>query len=143
MQIMEALMRSGSLSNRPVTVGDQTLSAIELASVLLAGSPVSKENPIWGYGLVVEVRGSRNGRSVTCTYRSHHPPAETWGGDSAYFKNVGIPLSIGAQLIASGQVPARGVIPPEIAFPVKPFFDALALRGITVEEIIIDEGVVN
>lgn len=36
--------------------------------------------------------------------------------------------------MAKGQVEAKGVVPPEIAFPAKPFFDELARRSIEVEE---------
>jgi saccharopine dehydrogenase-like NADP-dependent oxidoreductase len=86
------------------------------------------------------VLGEKGGRRTRCTYRSAHPPQEVWGGESAYFKNVGVPLAIGAELIATGQVSARGVVPPERALPVRPFFEALAQRGITVEETIVEEG---
>jgi lysine 6-dehydrogenase len=140
MALMGALMRGGLLSSRPARVGDTDMPAIEVVRALLAGAPFSKENPVWAYGLVVEVTGERAGRRVTCTYRSKHPPQEEWGGESAYFKNVGIPLSIGAQLIARGQTTGRGVLPPERAFPTAPFFTELARREITVEEIVVEEG---
>jgi len=140
MALMGALMRGGLLSSRPVRVGDTEMPAIELVRQLLAGSPFSQENPVWAYGLVVEVTGERAGRRVTCTYRSSHPPQEEWGGASAYFKNVGIPLSIGAQLIARGQAMGSGVLAPEQAFPTELFFAELALRGIVVEEVIVEEG---
>ncbi len=140
MELMGALMRGGLLTSREVEINGVVLPAVELVRALLWQSPFSKENPIWAYGLVVEVSGERGGRRVRCTYRSHHPPQEEWGGESAYFKNVGIPLAIGAELIASGQVTARGVLPPEQALPVEPFFEALARRGITVEETIVEEG---
>lgn len=140
MALMGALMRGGLLSNRPVKVGDREMPAIELSRLLLAGSPISKENPVWAYGLVVEVRGVRAGRQVKCIYRSKHPPQDLWGGESTYFKNVGIPLSIGAQLIARGETTGRGVLPPELAFPVKVFFQELGRRGITVDETLIEQG---
>jgi lysine 6-dehydrogenase len=140
MALMGALMRSGLLTSRPVYIGEVEIPIIEVLRRILADIPESQASPIWAYGLVVEVRGERLGRKVTCTYRSHHPPQETWGGPSAYFKNVGIPLSIGAQLIAKDKTTARGVRPPELAFPVQPFFDALSQRGITVEEVIHEEG---
>jgi lysine 6-dehydrogenase len=124
--LMGALMRGGLLSSRPARVGGVDLPAIEVVRALLADAPFSKENPVWAYGLVVEVTGEHAGRRVTCTYRSKHPPQEEWGGESAYFKNVGIPLSIGAQLIAHGQATGRGVLPPERAFPTAPFFAELA-----------------
>jgi lysine 6-dehydrogenase len=142
METMSALMRSGILSNRTVQVGDQKVASIELARRLLVSSPFSKQNDVWAYGLVVEVRGWRDGRKVMCTYRSKHPPADEWGGAAAYYKNVGIPLSIGAQLVTGGQVSGRGVLPPERTLPVQPFFEALAKRGITVEETIHEEGLI-
>jgi len=72
---------------------------------------------------------------VRYTYRNSHPPQEEWGGSSAYFKNVGIPLSIGAQLIAEGAVEARGVVPPEIALPFERFIAELKRRGIVITEV--------
>jgi len=140
MALMGALTRGGLLSSRPVRVGDTEMPAIEVVRTLLAESPFSKENPVWAYGLVVEVTGERGGRQVRCTYRSKHPPQEEWGGESAYFKNVGIPLAIGAQMIVHGQVTGKGVLPPELAFPTEPFFIELARRGIVVEEEIVEEG---
>jgi lysine 6-dehydrogenase len=140
MQLMGSLMRAGLLSSHRVSLNGGELTAIEAVRALLMKNPFSQENPVWAYGLVVEVQGTRNGRKTTCTYRSHHPSQDVWGGPSAYFKNVGIPLSIGAQLIASGQVTARGVVPPELALPTEPFFEALSERGITIEETILEKG---
>ncbi|MCO6452621.1 MAG: saccharopine dehydrogenase NADP-binding domain-containing protein [Caldilineales bacterium] len=140
MALMSALMRGGLLTGRKVHVGENEMPAIEAVADLLASSPVSRQNPVWAYGLVVEVTGKRAGRKVVCKYRNHHPAQEVWGGESAYFKNVGIPLSIGAQLIASGQATARGVVPPEQALPAGPFFTELARRSITVEETIVETG---
>lgn len=140
MALMGALMRGGLLSSQPVRVGDAEISSIEVMRAALAQSAFSKKNPVWAYGLVVEVTGERAGRRVTCTYRSKHPPQEEWGGESAYFKNVGTPLSIGAQMIAHRQTTGKGVLPPELAFPTEPFFVELARRGIVVEEEIVEEG---
>ena len=55
-----------------------------------------------------------------------------WGGKAAYYKNIAIPLSIGAQMIARGDVTVRGVIPPELAIDPEIFFDELRIRGINV-----------
>lgn len=134
MELMGSLMRNGFLTQRKVSIGGKEMSSLEAIRLLLANNPLSKENPVWGYGLVVEVHGQREGRRIRCTYRNHHPPAEGWGGEAAYYKNVGIPLSIGAQLIASGAAAAKGVQPPELALPTEIFFQELAKRGITVSE---------
>lgn len=140
MALMGALMQGGLLSKRRVHIGEHLLRSSDVVQILLMDNPMSKENPVWGYGLVVEVQGIRAGRQVVCTYRSHHPPADEWGGEAAYYKNVGIPLSIGAQMLAAGLVSAKGVLPPEAALPHQPFFEALAKRGITITEMIVEEG---
>jgi saccharopine dehydrogenase-like NADP-dependent oxidoreductase len=140
MRVMGALLEAKLLTDQQFAFNGSYLPAIEVIRKLLLNNPFSKENPVWGYGLVVEVLGVRKGRRVKCTYQNHHPPQEDWGGESAYFKNVGIPLSIGAQLIATGQATSKGVCPPEIALPTAPFFDALAKRGITIQETIHEEG---
>jgi saccharopine dehydrogenase-like NADP-dependent oxidoreductase len=55
-----------------------------------------------------------------------------WGGKAAYYKNIAIPLSIGAQMIARGDISLRGVAPPELAIDPEMFFDELKIRGIEV-----------
>ena len=107
---------------------------VELVRELLLALPWSKQNPVWAYGLVVEVEGEKDGQRTRLTYRTDHPPQDEWGGSSAYYKNVGIPLSIGGQLIAEGAVTVRGVLPPEVAMPTARFLDEIARRGITYEE---------
>lgn len=140
MALMGGMMRGGLLSSRPVQIDGLEKPAVEVVRALLWDSPASKENPIWAYGLVVEVLGVRDRRQVRCTYRSSHPLQEEWGGEAAYFKNVGVPLAVGAELIASGRARAYGVLPPERALPVGPFFEALSERGIAVEETIVETG---
>ena len=108
---------------------------------LLAESPELKQSDLWAYGLVIEVSGKKNGRRASCHYRTRHPPAERWGGPSAYYKNVGLPLAIGAELIAGGLARGPGVLPPELGLPVERFFQELAGREILVDETLTEEGV--
>jgi saccharopine dehydrogenase-like NADP-dependent oxidoreductase len=141
MELMGALMRAGLLSPLSVQIGDREMAAAEVCRDLLWAAPSSRENLVWAYGLVVEVTGTRDGRRLACTYRNDHPPQDEWGGSSAYFKNVGIPLSIGVQMIARGLAERKGVVPPELAFSAQPFFGELAKRGIRIHEEIIESGV--
>jgi saccharopine dehydrogenase-like NADP-dependent oxidoreductase len=140
MALMSSLMKGGLLTSKPAKINDTEMPSIEIIRQLLMENPISKTNPVWGYGLVIEIIGERSGREVKCTYRTHHPPADEWGGESAYFKNVGVPLSIGASMIMDGLGKGEGVIAPELALPPQPFFGELAKRGITVEEKIIETG---
>jgi saccharopine dehydrogenase-like NADP-dependent oxidoreductase len=91
---------------------------------------------------MVEVIGEGDGRGVKCTYTNDHPPQETWGAPGAYYKNVGIPLSIAAQMLAKGGCEGIGVRPPELAIPAQPFFDELARRGIRIYERVEEYGLV-
>jgi saccharopine dehydrogenase-like NADP-dependent oxidoreductase len=58
---------------------------------------------------------------------------EEWGGKAAYYKNIAIPLSIGAQMITRGDVKAKGVVPPETALDPEILFTELKKRGIKIE----------
>jgi lysine 6-dehydrogenase len=133
MNMMRTFKEAGMLGTEPLdALGGRT--PVELVRELLLALPWSKQNPVWAYGLVIEVEGVKDGGRARLTYRTDHPPQDEWGGSSAYYKNVGIPLSIGAQLIAEGAVTARGVLPPEVALPTGRFLDEIARRGITYEE---------
>jgi saccharopine dehydrogenase-like NADP-dependent oxidoreductase len=101
---------------------------------VLLRSPRTKETPVWGYGLVVEVFGKKDDKDLKIKLWNEHPPMAEWGGKAAYYKNIAIPLSIGAQMIVRGDVDVRGVVPPETAIDPLIFFDELKLRGITVRE---------
>jgi saccharopine dehydrogenase-like NADP-dependent oxidoreductase len=63
---------------------------------------------------------------------------EEWGGTRAYDKNVGIPLSIGAQMVAAGKAKRKGVDGAENMIPVQEFVDELRKRGFRVLEEMVD-----
>jgi saccharopine dehydrogenase-like NADP-dependent oxidoreductase len=46
--------------------------------------------------------------------------------------DTGCPPSIAMQMLARGEIPARGCLPPEVAIPAAPFFEELHRRGMTV-----------
>jgi lysine 6-dehydrogenase len=96
----------------------------------------------WAFLLYVEVKGTHAGREASRTYRTSHPDMNDWG-QQATAKMTGIPISIGAQLIAHGEGRGRGVIAPEVAFEPARFIAELARRGIRVEERIEEQGIVD
>jgi lysine 6-dehydrogenase len=134
MRLAKAMLEAGLYSEEPVSVKGVETTPFEIMSELLIQLPESKQTPLWAYGLVVEVLGRRDGRQVKITLWNEHPSMEAWGGQAAYYKNIAIPLSIGAQMIARGDVTARGVVPPETAIDPDIFFQELARRGIQVHE---------
>jgi lysine 6-dehydrogenase len=134
MRLARAMLDSGLYSEEKIIVKGIETTAFDLMYELLLQLPESKKTPLWAYGLVVEVWGQKDGRNLKLTYWNQHPPQEEWGGQAAYYKNIAIPLSIGAQMIARGDVKARGVVPPETAIDPEVFFAELAKRRIEIHE---------
>jgi lysine 6-dehydrogenase len=134
MRLARALLESGFYDKEPITVKGIEATPLELMHEILLQLPESKQTPLWAYGLVVKVFGKRDGRDVKVTLWNRHPPMEEWGGTAAYYKNIAIPLSIGVQMIARGDVTARGVVPPETALNPDIFFAELARRKIEIHE---------
>jgi lysine 6-dehydrogenase len=133
-RLTKAMLESGLYSEEPVTIKGVETTPFEVMYDLLIQLPESKQTPLWAYGLVVAVFGKRDGREVKITLWNRHPPMEEWGGEAAYYKNIAIPLSVGAQMIARGDVKARGIVPPETAIDPDIFFAELARRGIMIHE---------
>lgn len=67
-----------------------------------------------------------DGRVMDCHARSR-------GHFSAGDIDTGCPPSIVAQMIVTGQITQRGVLPPEVAVPVAPFFRELKKRGMVIQ----------
>ncbi len=134
MRLAKAMLESGLYSEEKITIKGVETTAYELMYEILLQLPESKETPLWAYGLVVEVYGKKDGRDLKFTYWNRHPSQEEWGGKAAYYKNIAIPLSIGAQMIARGDIVVQGVVPPETAIPPDLFFSELKKRGIEIHE---------
>jgi len=134
MRLMKSMLESGLYSEEHIIVDGLETSPLEMMKALLIQLPQSKENPLWAYGLVVEVWGKKDGRQAKVTLWNRHPPQEEWGGPAAYYKNIAIPLSIVAQMIARGEVEVKGVVPPETALDPGVFFGELRRRGIEIHE---------
>lgn len=134
MKIARVMLDWGLYSDEEVTIKGLEASPFDIMFDLLLEVPETKQTPIWAYGLVVDVFGKVGGKPVKDRLWSEHPPQEEWGGSAAYYKNIAIPLSIGASMITDGEVTARGVVPPEAAYAPGRFFEELAKRGIEVHE---------
>jgi saccharopine dehydrogenase-like NADP-dependent oxidoreductase len=134
MRLAKAMLDSGLYSEEKITVKGIETTPFEMMYELLLKLPESKQTPLWAYGLVVKVYGERDGRNVKVTLWNRHPPMEEWGGKAAYYKNIAIPLSIGVQMIARGDVTHRGIVPPEVALDPEFFIPELARRRIEIHE---------
>ena len=75
----------------------------------------------------VVVRGDKKTVTMDCQAKANR----RWHA-SAGDVDTGCPPSIIAQMIATGMIAQRGVLPPEVAVPVQPFFRELRQRGMKV-----------
>jgi saccharopine dehydrogenase-like NADP-dependent oxidoreductase len=138
MRLTYAMLESGLYREEPIQVKGVTASPFDLMYDILLQLPETKETPVWGYGLVVDVIGVKDGAPRTIRLWNEHPPQEEWGGKAAYYKNIALPLSIGAQMIARGDVGLRGVQPPELAIDSNILFEELRVRGLQVHQQVLD-----
>ena len=134
MRLAKAMLEAGLYSEEPITLKGIDTTAFEMMHEILLQLPETKETLLWAYGLVVDVFGKKDGKDVKITHWNQHPPMEEWGGKAAYYKNIAIPLSIGAQMIAHGEIEARGVLPPESVIDPAIFFSELEKRGIIIKQ---------
>lgn len=136
MKLAKTLLEWGFYSSESVSFRGVEAKPLEFINDILLQMPETKDTPLWAYGLVVDVFGTRDGRQVKVKLWNRHPPQEEWGGKAAYYKNIAIPLSIGAQMIARGDIEVRGVVPPETALDPEIFFAELAKRNIEIHELV-------
>jgi lysine 6-dehydrogenase len=138
MQLIRALYDWGFLRNDPVELQGAQFGIMEAIAAYLMQSREGRQTELYGYALHVEVVGSRHGQLHQHTLVHTHPPSDgsvpDWAGLRAYTRNVGIPLSIGAQLLASGAVRKTGVLIPEDAFDPTTIFTELKRRGLHIHE---------
>jgi saccharopine dehydrogenase-like NADP-dependent oxidoreductase len=138
MTLISGLYQYGILSDPPVKVGDMEVGLMGLIGGYLQACEAGQVTELYGYALHVEVTGSLGGRRRRATLTHSHPASdgsvEGWEGLRAYTRNVGIPLSIAASLLAHGHVEKTGVITPEMAFQPEAVFAELARRGMHVHE---------
>jgi saccharopine dehydrogenase-like NADP-dependent oxidoreductase len=134
MQLAKTMLDWGLYSEEPISIKGIEASPYAIIHDLLLQMPECKQTPLWAYGLVVEVFGIKDGNPARVTLWNQHPPMEEWGGSAAYYKNIAIPLSIGVQMIARGDIAAKGVHPPEAVIDPDAFFGELKKRGIEIHQ---------
>jgi len=134
MDLVKLMVKYNFYQTQPIDVNGKKVKPMDFMFNFFLQNPEAKKNPVWAYGLIVEVIGQKGGKPAKITLKNNHPAMDEWGGKSAYGKNVGIPLSIGAQMIAKGKVESKGVFPPEASLDPVEFFDELSKRGIQIRE---------
>lgn len=129
MNAMRVFLDYGLTGEEPFLVDGTALSPRAfLRAHLLHRQPVL-EGPV-AFFLRVDVTGWNDEKQTAVSYRSAHPIE--WG-HAGTARMTGIPMSVGVQALARGEVARTGVMGPEAAFAPEPFFRQLAERGIIVK----------
>lgn len=140
---IQTLKECGLLALEPVDVDGmavvprKVLSAV-LTPRLLPGPGEGDVCVMWN-----TVEGTKGGRRARVDYYLWDE-ADRETGISSMARVTGFSAAIGARMLAEGKIPGPGIVAPEDAFAgavCREFLDALAQRGIIVEErITIEEG---
>jgi len=136
MRLMRSLVEFGFFEPQPVQIAGQNVARRDLIAAYLAQAPEARDEPVWGYGLHVEVTGEAGGQRLRRTLWTTWPPASQpgWSGPAAWTKCVALPLVAGTLLLARDQYAGCGVDAPEAFLPAEPFLAALAERGLQTHE---------
>jgi len=134
MYLLKVLLYYGFYRDEPVDFDGVSVKPMKFIYRYMLQSREARETEIWGYGLRVEAYGSKEGDKKKVVVMNEHPSGvEGWEGSRAYFRPIGNPLSIGAQMIAGGETLVdKGVYPPEAVFDPDKFFKELEKRGMRI-----------
>lgn len=132
MRLVQTLHDYGLYTSQPISFNGTEIQPVEFIKNYLLTAPEGDNEDIWAYSIQVEVTGLLKGYKVCSRLVSQHPPMEQWGGRRAYSKNVGIPLSIGAQLLANGKAKKYGMDGVETMLPANEFINELRKRDFAI-----------
>jgi lysine 6-dehydrogenase len=126
---MRFLVELGMASTEPVV--DQ-VSPRKILLALAGKQNAPQDIPRDCDVLQVTAKGKKDGKNITSVAQSIILPHPEWK-IAAGALDTGVPLSIGAQMLANKIIDEGGVLCPEIAVPRERFFEELKHRGIQVE----------
>jgi saccharopine dehydrogenase-like NADP-dependent oxidoreductase len=129
---LRALVASGMASTEAVQVHGIDVIPRDVLVAVLARQSGAPQDAGALERLRAHVVGTRGGERIEIDADLPLTQRAEWGSDSGTY-STGVPPSIAAQLLASGQALRTGVGGPEVMLPVAPFFSALARRGMHAE----------
>ncbi len=129
----------GLAAHEPVEVpcasgrGAVRVAPVDVVSKVAMSQPAGgRKGPLRQYEVIrAVVKGIQRGRKVTRVADCHTAGMPAWGVGLDI--DTGAPPSIAAQMLASGEITARGAVAPENAVPPERFFRHLKRRGMTVK----------
>jgi len=130
--IMRPIRELGLLSDQPIDVKGQQVVPRDVFIAAVSPQLTKPE----GHDLValrIDVSGTKDGQPMTSSWLllDHYDPEHKI---SAMMRTTGYSLSITGQLQAGGRI-EPGVHTPDQAVPYREYVDALARRGVTIQEL--------
>ena len=125
------LKSMGLLEQKPVPVQGKEIVPRTLVEQVLKSRPPSGKSPKDVETIRVVVRGKKDGNAKTLTLDAT-ARYTTKPNFSAVARDTGFPISIAAQMIASGVIRTKGVRAPETAIPARDFLKECDRRGIRI-----------
>jgi saccharopine dehydrogenase-like NADP-dependent oxidoreductase len=123
----------GMASHEELDVGGVKVRPIDVVNKVAMAQPPARQVGRLDQHEVLRavVKGTAAGRKETWVVDCHAPGMPAWG--IGLDVDTGTPPAVAAQMLAAGEITARGVVNPELAVPCEPFFRRLAARRMTVK----------
>lgn len=138
-----SFVASGLASEEPVDVAGRSIRPADVLAAVLSrqardGGGTPDPGAVEWFRVITRGTNENGDVQVTCDVEVVDPPSGEFSGGAWV---TGVPPSIAAQIMASGQSLRSGVHGPELALPVDIFFTELAKRGmIPLDRISPDHG---
>lgn len=122
----------GLSSQEPIEVAGVKVAPVDVVSkVAMSQRPARQVGKLVQYEVVrAVVKGVAGGKKVTFVVDCHTRGMPEWG--VGLDVDTGSPPAVAAQMLAAGEITARGALPPEVAVPCDPFFSRLKRRKMRV-----------
>ncbi len=134
MRHFDILEQFGMTSDDPVTT--RAGITVPPVDVLIAGVLGMEIPPRAGHTyscIAVELVGTVDGKPARRRITGMMEDRPDWGVDGEGYKTA-LPLALAAVMVAKGEIPQRGVFPPEACIDPVPFIEKLKEGGLTVTD---------
>jgi saccharopine dehydrogenase-like NADP-dependent oxidoreductase len=128
---VKLLSTVGLLDSTPLEVSGAKIAPRALLEKLLKARPPTASSPKDVETIRVVVTGKKGTHNKTLTLDAT-TKFTTKPSFSAVARDTGFPISVAAQMIASGDIKSVGVQPPETAIPAETFLEEMDQRGIRI-----------
>jgi lysine 6-dehydrogenase len=123
----------GMAAHEPIDVAGVKVAPVDVVNkVAMSQPPARQVGRLDQYEVLrAVVKGTSAGKKVTWVVDCHTRGMPAWG--IGLDIDTGSPPAVAAQMLAAGEITARGAVAPEAAVPCQPFFRRLARRRMRIE----------